>query len=112
VNFRWSSDGVSFDNAAVAAGATSAPAGGYHIEWAAVDNNSGAIEPLGETTTKSGERVASPATLRDGAAFVRMRVRAVDGDVGRDPIDAYFRRGPNGWTLVGLDRAGTVSSTK
>ena len=108
VDFELSADGrLSFDNAAVTAGVAMPPQGGYRVKWARFDNATGALAPLGESTMASGERPSSPAALPavDGS-FVRLDVSAVAPEYETwTPVQVYFRRGANAWTLVGVVRS-------
>ena len=114
VNFSLSADGrLSFDNAAVTANAAPPPRGGYRLSWAYVDNQAATIETIGTTTSLTGEGAPPPEALRvhDGW-LVRVRVTPVDPSMEAwKPIDAYFRRVPDGWRLVGLDRGGVIGRT-
>jgi hypothetical protein len=108
VNFELSSGArLSFENAALTAGVAAAPRGGYRVSWAQYDNSTGAIAPIGDAAVAPGEHsAAAPASLPDRiGAFVRARVSAIDPPHATwTPVDAYFRRTTNGWTLVGIDR--------
>ena len=86
---------LDFRNAAVDAGVATAPAGGYHVEWAAFDNATGDSRSIA-----AGSLPSAPG------AIVRVRVSAIAPapDGWLQPVDAYFRRVPEGWRLVGLDR--------
>jgi hypothetical protein len=103
---------LSFENAAVAAGAAAAPRGGYRVSWARFDNDTGAAAPLAETAIAAGaagdSAQAPPGTPDSPGTFVRVSVSAVDPphESWRTPLHAYFRRDGSGWTLVGIDRAG------
>jgi hypothetical protein len=95
---------LSFHNVAVAAAITPAPAAGYRFEWANFDNATGATTAIGENRA-AGERVSAPSALPAATgSFIRVRVSEVEPAVGHKPVDAYFRRGDNGWVLVGIDR--------
>jgi hypothetical protein len=110
VNLVLSREGrLSFENAAVAAGAATAPRGGYRVSWARFDNDTGAITPLAETTIAAGDSGQAPQGTPDApGAFVRVSVSVVDSthESWRTPLHAYFRRDAGGWMLVGLERAG------
>jgi hypothetical protein len=46
-------------------------------------------------------------------SFVRVRVSAIDAPVETwTPVDAYFRRTPDRWTLVGIDRQSAAVQPK
>jgi hypothetical protein len=112
VDFALSADGrLSFANAAEAAGVSPAPRGGYRIDWAYFDNSTAAISPIGETTSAPGGQAMAPALLRDQpGSLVRARVTPIDPPVAEwRPVDAYFRRAADRWTLVGLDRGGVLA---
>ena len=108
VNVALAEDGtLTFENAAVNAGVAEAPGGGYVIEWARFDNNTGTISPLGTSTAKpAAGRSEAPAALSSApGAYIRLEMRAVeppDPSWGM-PVVAYFRRAA-GWRLVGLER--------
>jgi len=108
VDFTLSEDGrLSFTNAAVTAGVAAAPADGYRIEWSSFDNTTGDTRPIAPATTSPQTTMAAPGLLpQDTGAFVRIRVTmngTADPAAAR-PADAYFRRTPQGWRLVGLDK--------
>jgi hypothetical protein len=96
--------GFAFRNAAVDAGAASAPAG-YQITWYAFDNNAGTYRRAGETASVAhGARAAMPPSL-SSEAFVMAAVSADGGPAGwRRPARVYFKRDAGGWKLVGLER--------
>jgi hypothetical protein len=107
VDFALSPGGrLSFHNAAVSAGVTPPPSGGYRISWTRFDNRTGATAPLGESTITADERELSLTSLPDEpASFVRIEVRTIaPAQKAWGPVHVYFRRTASGWTLVGLDR--------
>ena len=96
---------LTFENAAVSTGVATAPAGGYVMQWANYDNNTGATTPLGASTA-AGTTTRAPAALpAEPGAFVKVEIRAVQPPHPSwgVPVTAYFKR-TGGWTLVGLDR--------
>ena len=98
---------LTFDNAAVRAG-VAAEAGGYRAEWARYDDTTGAVEPLGTSTTDARNQVLAPAPLPTApGALVRVDLTAVGPPhpAWAEPLRTYFRRTADGWQLVGLDRA-------
>ena len=109
VNVHLSPDGcLSFDNAAVAAGVAAAPGGGYRLEWARFDNDTGSTTWIGHTTAGTGERACAPAPLPNApGAFVRVGLHAIDApyETWARPMHAHFRMTRAGWHLVGLDRS-------
>jgi hypothetical protein len=107
VDFVLSHDGVlTFDNAAVSAGVASSPLEGYRVAWARFDNATGASAPIGEAEMASGDEPVRLRTLPDSqGSFVRVTVSAVAPPFDTwTPVHAYFRRVPDGWKLVGLNR--------
>jgi hypothetical protein len=108
VDFALDSRGrLSFENAAVAAGVAKTPAGGYRVEWSRFDNQTGEATAIGSSTATLGEQAQAPAGLPSSAgSFVKLQVSAVDSSEPSwaAPVDVYFRRTGEGWTLVGLER--------
>jgi hypothetical protein len=108
VDFALSPDGrLSFENAAIKAGVAAAPPAGYRLEWAHFDNQTAAATSIGETTVKEPGPSAAPTALNSQpGSFVRVRISVLAPAVASwRPVDVYFRRGDEGWALVGLDRA-------
>jgi hypothetical protein len=107
VNLALSDDAeLTFDNAAVMAGAAANPRG-YRVRWGRFDNATGAVAPLGETVTPPGQASHAPAPLPAGVgAFVRVEIEAIDPprEEWRRPLRGVFRRDARGWRLVGLER--------
>jgi hypothetical protein len=106
VNFTLSPDGrLRFANAAVDAGVSPAP-GGYEAAWSQFDNATGDEAPLGRTTSTGTELPAStPLPSRQGEMVnVQVSATAPPRAEWAAPVSVYFRLGPTGWTLVGLDR--------
>jgi hypothetical protein len=115
VDFTLSADGhLSFDNAAVTANLATPPGGGYHITWAYFDNHTAALETIGTITSVTGEGALAPGPLREREGWlVSVRVTPLDPPVASwKPVDAYFRRAPKGWTLVGLDRGTGIAEAQ
>jgi hypothetical protein len=106
VDFALSPEGqLSFENAAVKAGVV--PAGvDYRLEWAHFDNRTAEVMPIGETTVRDGGPSPAPGPLNpQPGSFVRVRVSVAAPPVADwRPVDVYFRRTPEGWTLVGVER--------
>jgi len=100
---RLDAQGLSFGNAAVAAGVAQDPAA-YRASWMVFDNASGRTKPLAETTSRT-TRIPVPADLPlDG--FIAVDV-AADSDAyasWKQPVRAFFRHDSGGWTLVGFER--------
>ena len=108
VDVALDSDGVlTFANAAVEAGVAEAPGQGYRGDWFSFDNSTRTSTPLGEPTVAAVGRMSAPSGLPgEVGAFVRVDLTAVDPphDSWTVPIEVYFRRTADGWTLVGLER--------
>lgn len=100
---------LTFANAAVDA-AVAAPAERYTVSWTAFDNASGThrlVGLVGNEQQVTGLRAQAPAALVTGSqAFIAARIRAFHPDrpAWQQPLDVYFRRTPDGWTMVGLER--------
>jgi len=107
---------LTFRNPAVDYGFSPAPSR-YTVTWYRFDNATGQSTRLDESTTTTGTRAAAPAdalvrvrpdtTLPGGrGVFVRADISAVQpaNPSWRAPVQAYFRRGADGWRLVGFDR--------
>src|SRR5438045_9189193 len=80
----------------------------YRSAWSQFDNATGSTTPLGETTAARGQAGQAPGTLPAAAGTViRVSVSAVAPVHASwaTPIQAYFRRTADGWTLVGLERS-------
>jgi hypothetical protein len=98
---------LSFANAAVDAGVAIPPRGGYRAAFWTFDNATRESQPIGGPVTAATTMVAAPAALPTASgAFVRVSISAIDPPhpSWTTPVEAYFRRAPDGWTLVGLDR--------
>jgi hypothetical protein len=96
---------LTFENAAVAAGVASGPAT-YHASWSRFDNATGESEALSETQSPTTTIEAPGGLPTASGSFVRVDI-SVDSQAHptwRQPIRTYFRRGGEGWTLVGLER--------
>ena len=94
---------LTFDNAAVAAGAGPAPAG-YQAEWAQFDNNTGETKPLGSTTGPGALLEAPPSLPAQPGQMIQIDVRSDGAGAGAKPVRLHFRRSATGWSLVGLQR--------
>jgi hypothetical protein len=108
---------LTFVNAAVAAGVAKEPRGGYRAAWFRFDNATGESASLGEsnaTTTQSSATATTLAPPRplpiDVDVYVRIDVTAIDPPhpSWSVPVRLYFRRLPDAWKLVGLDRGGKL----
>jgi hypothetical protein len=108
VDFALDPDGtLTFTNAAARAGVAAAPALGYSVTWSGFDNATGATTPISTSEISSAHRGQAPASvLTSASSFVKLQVSAKDSPhpSWMTPVDLYFRRTTNGWTLVGLER--------
>ena len=96
---------LSFDNAAVAAGFANAPAE-YKAEWSRFDNATAQTTAIGETKSASTTLPGPSALPNAVGSFVEVDISAESADhpSWRQPVRTYFRRDPEGWKLVGLER--------
>jgi hypothetical protein len=107
---RLDANGLSFENAAVAAGVAQGPVA-YRASWMAFDNASGATRPLSETKSET-TTIAAPSSL-PSTGFVAVDL-AADSDTypgWKQPVRIFFNRDGGGWKLVGLERMPDHPST-
>ena len=105
VDFALSAEGeLTFDNAAVAAGAATPPTG-YRVRWARFDNATGTTAGAVEATA-TGTRLAAPQQVLAGAQFVQADIAADHPQFSAwsTPVTIHFRRDTGGWSLVGVTR--------
>jgi hypothetical protein len=97
--------GLSFANAAVAAGAATAPES-YQIQWFRFDNATDTRTPQGEARTVSTASAQAPAGLLESGEYVGVTIMARHPQHSGwiRPAVFFFRRGAAGWTLVGVER--------
>jgi hypothetical protein len=96
---------LTFGNAAVAAGVAKGPAT-YRASWFLFDNATGATKPLADTTSETTTLQAPSGLPATPGSFVAVDI-AVDSTAyptWKQPVRSYFRRGGDGWKLVGLER--------
>jgi len=101
---------LSFDNAAVAAGAAPAPTA-YRASWSRFDNATGETRPLGDTQSRTAV-IDPPANLPPAAGSMIAVAISADSTTHaswQQPVRAYFRREGEGWKLVGLERVPTAN---
>jgi hypothetical protein len=97
--------GLTFENAAYAAGVASGPAT-YRAAWFRFDNATGETQPLSDTQSATTTIEAPRSLPTASGSFVAVDI-SVDSEAHptwRRPVRAYFRQGGSGWTLVGLER--------
>jgi hypothetical protein len=103
---RLAADGtLTFDNAAESAGVAPVRSR-YTLLWSRFDNTTNTHTASVEATAAEA-RAMAPASVLDGAQFVSVAVRTTHPDypVWAMPVTFTFRRVPNGWQAVGLERA-------
>ena len=102
---RLENDRLTFDNAAVKAGVANPPAT-YRASWFEFDNATGDTRPLSQTmgTTTSIDAPRGLPSATDSFIAVDISADTKEHATWRKPIRAFFRRGADGWTLVGLER--------
>jgi hypothetical protein len=106
LDFKLAADGaLTFENAAVAAGVSTAPTG-YSISWTRFDNATDAHTAVGDETTVPSASARVPQGL-ETSQFVAVSVKTLHPDRRRwaEPVRAYFRREGGTWRTVGLERA-------
>ena len=105
--FTLSASGeLRFENPSVRAGFSTSPAKGYEAAWSRFDNVTHESQPIG-TSAARDERMQAPADLpRDAQTFLRVSIRAIEPPHApwAVPVDVYFRRDAEAWTLVGVER--------
>jgi hypothetical protein len=102
---------LTFENAAVAAGVASGPAT-YRASWFRFDNATGETQALSETQSTTTTIEAPRAVPTGSGSFIAVDI-SVDSEghpTWKRPIRTYFRRGSEGWTLVGLERLPETTS--
>jgi hypothetical protein len=108
VNFALDSTGtLTFDNAAVLARVADEPSAGYIVHWARYENDTGRAFALGSPTATADRRTKAEVGLPSApGTIVRARIAAASPSqpAWALPVDVFFRRGPSGWTVVGVDR--------
>ena len=103
VDVHLDGQGLSFENAAIAAGVAEGPVS-YTASWMEFDNATSATKPLSETKSDT-TRIALPNGL-PASGFVAVDIAAASEKypTWKQPVRAYFRRDGGSWTLVGFER--------
>ena len=102
---RLETNRLTFENAAVAARVAEAPES-YRAVWSEFDNATGETRLLSETTSTT-TAMEVPRGLPETAnsfVVVELTAKSKAHEAWRQPIRSYFRRGTDGWQLVGLER--------
>ena len=106
VSPRLDADGrLTFENAAIAAGAASGPAA-YRASWFRFDNATGETQLISETQsgTTSIQAPSSLPTASGSFVAADISVEANGHPSWRRPVRAFLRKAGEGWTLVGFER--------
>jgi hypothetical protein len=96
---------LTFGNAAVAAGVAKDPVT-YRASWLLFDNATGTTKPLADTTSETTTVQAPSGLPAASGSFVEVDIAADSAGhpTWKAPVRTYFRRGGDGWKLVGLER--------
>ncbi|MPY87322.1 MAG: hypothetical protein GEU99_05325 [Luteitalea sp.] len=108
VSPRLSADGwLSFENAAVEAGAATPPTH-YAVSWSRFDNTARDHENIGSQSKFTAPRTQAPPAVLEDSEFVCATLRVAHPDYPHwvSPVRFYFRRDGKGWETVGLFREG------
>ena len=106
------SNRLTFENAAVAAGVASGPAT-YRASWLRFDNATGETRAISETQSSTTTIEAPSGLPTASGSFVAVDI-SVDSEghpTWKKPVRTYFRRGGEGWKLVGLERLPESAAT-
>ena len=105
VNPRLDAKGLTFENAAVAAGVAHGEVA-YRASWMLFDNATNTTKPLSEAKSATTTIEVPSGLPTTSGSFVAVDI-AADSDgypTWKQPVRAYFRRGVEGWSLVGFER--------
>ena len=105
-NPRLSRDGVlTFENAAQAAGVTTAPQV-YQLSWSRFDNTASTVVGNSVEIQVTQPTAEAPRQLLEGAEYVTVSVLTIHPDypAWREPVTFTFRRSSDGWQAVGIAR--------
>jgi hypothetical protein len=110
VNPTLDAKGLTFENAAVAAGVAKGPET-YRASWMLFDNATGETRPLSETKSET-TTISAPNDL-PSSGFVAVDIAADSATypTWKQPVRAYFRRDGGSWKLVGFERLPGNTST-
>jgi hypothetical protein len=96
---------LTIENAAIAAGVVKGQPT-YRASWMLFDNATGATKPLSMTESQT-TTLAAPAGLPTApGSYIQVDIAAdlAGYPTWKQPIKTHFRRTPQGWQLVGLER--------
>ena len=87
-------------------GCGGATAGGYRRDWASFDNATGATQPVGDTSAAVTTLAPPPGLGVTAGGFVQVAITAIDQRYPSwaAPVTVHFKREPQGWKLVGVER--------
>ena len=105
VNPRLDAKGLTFENAAVAGGVAQGEVA-YRASWMLFDNATNTTKPLSEAKSATTTIEVPSGLPTTSGSFVAVDI-AADSDgypTWKQPVRAYFRRGVEGWSLVGFER--------
>jgi hypothetical protein len=106
VNPRLDASGrLTVENAAAAAGVANDPAT-YHVAWSRFDNATGEAQALSETQSAT-TTIDAPRNLPAApGSYIQadISIESAAHPAWKRAVRTHFRRGAQGWTLVGLER--------
>jgi hypothetical protein len=93
------------ENAAESAGVAGAGSR-YELVWSAFDNAADADVGPTEKIEANAPTSQAPAGILSNSTFVSLTIRTTHPDfpAWRHPTKVHFRRSPDGWDTVGIDR--------
>jgi hypothetical protein len=96
-----------FENPSVKSGFSAPPAKGYAAVWSRFDNATQRSEEIGRSTAREQQMQAPPDVTRSAPAFLKISIHIPESPHApwAIPVDVYFRRDENKWTLVGIERS-------
>jgi hypothetical protein len=103
VDLRLDGNGLSFENAAIAAGVTQGPVS-YRASWMTFDNATNETKPLSETTSETTTVKAPNDLPSSGFIAVDIAAESEGHPTWKRPVRAFFRQDGGNWKLVGFER--------
>ena len=100
--------GLTFENAAVVAGAAT-PAASYTLAWSRFDNNASTHTPVGGEVVVNEARAEAPPELQRGDDYISVAIRGTHAEhpAWAKPAQVYFREIVR-WMADGRPRAAAV----